>query len=90
MPRSPPPTSSETHLRRSRRTTAALLATGQPKLDAYLDDYATLANALVSLYEASFDETWLDWACDLVEFVLQTSVMYRGRLVLHRALPRND
>ncbi len=43
---------------------------GQPRWDAYLDDYANLAQALVSLYEASFDETWIDWACELVEQML--------------------
>src|SRR4029079_8211984 len=29
---------------------------GQAKLDAYLDDYAALANSLVSLYEANYKE----------------------------------
>jgi uncharacterized protein YyaL (SSP411 family) len=44
---------------------------GSAKLDAYLDDYATLANALVSLYEASFDESWIDRAVELVETMLR-------------------
>lgn len=42
---------------------------GQAKLDAYLDDYTYLINALVSLYEASFHETWIDEAVRLAEFV---------------------
>ena len=42
---------------------------GEAKLDAYLDDYAYLIHALVSLYEASFDETWIDWAVELAEIV---------------------
>ena len=37
-------------------------AAAQATLDAYLDDYACLANALVTLYEADFDERWIDEA----------------------------
>ena len=44
---------------------------GQAKLDAYLDDYACLANALVALYEADFNERWIDEALSLAELVLQ-------------------
>ncbi len=44
---------------------------GRARLAAYLDDYATLANALVSLYEASFEIRWLDWAFQLIDEVLQ-------------------
>ena len=35
---------------------------GQARFDAYLDDYACLANALVTLYESDFDERWIDEA----------------------------
>ena len=42
---------------------------GEAKLDAYLDDYAYLIQALISLYEASFDEQWIDWAVELAEIV---------------------
>jgi uncharacterized protein YyaL (SSP411 family) len=34
-----------------------------------LDDYACLADGLLSLYEATFDERWLVAACELVDFV---------------------
>jgi len=34
-----------------------------------LDDYACLADGLVALYEATFDEGWLIAACDLAECV---------------------
>jgi uncharacterized protein YyaL (SSP411 family) len=44
---------------------------GVAKLDAYLDDYASLANALVSLYEASFNERWIDEAASLMDIVLE-------------------
>jgi hypothetical protein len=43
---------------------------GQAKFDAYLDDYAFLANAFVSLYEASFYERWIDEAVQLAEIML--------------------
>jgi uncharacterized protein len=43
---------------------------GVAKLDAYLDDYACLANGLVSLYEASFVGRYLDEAVTLVNVIL--------------------
>ncbi|MEX2187285.1 MAG: thioredoxin domain-containing protein [Pirellulales bacterium] len=57
-----------------RREDGRLLHTckeGVAKLDAYLDDYTYLAGALVSLYEATFDERWVDEALALVEIVRQ-------------------
>ena len=56
-----------------RRDDGRLLHTwrhGQAKLDAYLDDYATLANSLVSLYEATGNEKWSTWAVELAEMML--------------------
>ncbi len=44
---------------------------GQSKLGAYLDDYAALATALTALYQASFDERYLDAACQLADIMLQ-------------------
>lgn len=43
---------------------------GLAKLDAYLDDYAYLINALVTLYEATFNERWIDEAVRLTDVVL--------------------
>ena len=60
-------------LREMRRTDGRLLHTwraGKAKVDAYLDDYAALANALVSLYEATFNERYIDEAVQLVEIIL--------------------
>ncbi|MCG8583729.1 MAG: thioredoxin domain-containing protein, partial [Pirellulales bacterium] len=57
-----------------RREDGRLLHTwrqGQAKLDAYLDDYACLINALVSLYEATFDERWVEEAVRLADIVLE-------------------
>jgi len=44
---------------------------GQAKFDAYLDDYSYLANALVSLYEADFNQRWIDAAVDLADTMLK-------------------
>ena len=40
---------------------------GQAKVDAYLDDYACLINGLVSVYEAGFDERYIDAAVELAD-----------------------
>ena len=47
---------------------------GEAKLDAYLDDYAYLINALVTLYESSFDEKWIDEAVRLADILLERFV----------------
>jgi len=44
---------------------------GTAKLDAYLDDYAYLSNALVTLYESTFDEFWIDAAGGLVDVIIK-------------------
>jgi hypothetical protein len=44
---------------------------GQSRHDAFLDDYASLANALVSLYEARFEEGWIDEAAGLADEILR-------------------
>ena len=44
---------------------------GVARLDAYLDDYTCLANGLVTLYEAGFEERWIDEAVRLADTVLE-------------------
>ena len=44
---------------------------GVAKIDGFLDDYAALANSLVTLYEATFDESYIDAAADLVDALLE-------------------
>jgi uncharacterized protein YyaL (SSP411 family) len=44
---------------------------GRAKLDAYLDDYTALANGLLSLYEADFNESWTEEAARLMDVVLK-------------------
>jgi len=61
-------------LKSMRRDDARLLHTwrhGTAKLDGYLDDYANVANAFVTLYEATFDDRWLAEAVSLAEIMLR-------------------
>jgi uncharacterized protein YyaL (SSP411 family) len=44
---------------------------GQARFPAYLEDYASLANALVTLYEAQFDERWIEEAVALTDEMLR-------------------
>ncbi len=44
---------------------------GQAKFDAYLDDYAYFANALLTLYEATFQPRWVDQAGRLAKIILE-------------------
>ncbi len=40
------------------------------KYNAYLDDYAFLAEGLLSLYQSTFNERWFLWAQELVDVML--------------------
>jgi uncharacterized protein YyaL (SSP411 family) len=41
------------------------------KYMAYLEDYACLADGLLALYEATFDERWYEWADELAQLMLK-------------------
>jgi hypothetical protein len=41
------------------------------KLNGYLEDYAILADGLITLYEATFDSRWVDWARELAEQMME-------------------
>ncbi|HEV3023759.1 MAG TPA: thioredoxin domain-containing protein, partial [Pirellulales bacterium] len=58
------------HLRRGDGRLLHAWRAGRARFDAYLDDYACLANSLVSLYEAGFDERWIDLAAELADVIL--------------------
>jgi uncharacterized protein YyaL (SSP411 family) len=60
-------------LDRMRRDDGRLLHTykdGQAKLDAYLDDYASLIDGLTRLYEATGEPRWIEAALDLAEIMI--------------------
>jgi uncharacterized protein YyaL (SSP411 family) len=42
-----------------------------PKLNAYLEDYSFLANALVSLYETTFEPRWIESALALARVMIE-------------------
>lgn len=44
---------------------------GQARLDAYLDDYSYFINSLITLYEATFNERWIDEAVRLANLMLK-------------------
>jgi uncharacterized protein YyaL (SSP411 family) len=46
------------------------LETGPAKLNAYLEDYAFFIDGLVHLYEATFEDRWLQAAGDLAEVMI--------------------
>ncbi len=45
-------------------------AGAKAKYNAYLEDYAYLADGLLALYEATFETRWIDWARELAELML--------------------
>jgi uncharacterized protein YyaL (SSP411 family) len=61
--------------RTMRRESGRLLRTwkagADAKYNAYLEDYAFLADGLLALYEATFDLRWIDWSQQLVALMLQ-------------------
>jgi uncharacterized protein YyaL (SSP411 family) len=61
--------------RRMRRPDGQLLRTymagSEPKLNAYLEDYAFLLNALVSLYEATHAQHWIERALSLADVIIE-------------------
>lgn len=44
---------------------------GKASINAFLDDYSLLAEAFISLYEATFDERWLHEAKALTDYTIQ-------------------
>ena len=45
-------------------------AGSQARYNAYLEDYAYLADGLLALYQATFDERWFIWARELADTML--------------------
>ena len=61
-------------LREMRTSGGRLLRTwkdGQAKLNGYLEDYASVIDGLLELYQTTFDETWFAAARELADLMLQ-------------------
>lgn len=58
------------HLRDERGRLLHVWRDGRAVHPAYLDDYAALAHALVTLYEATFEERWIDEAVRLADEIV--------------------
>lgn len=59
-----------THLKENGRLLRTHKA-GESKLNAYLEDYAYLADGLLALYEATFDLHWFEEAYSLAEIMIK-------------------
>lgn len=44
---------------------------GETKVDGFMDDYAFFIDALIELYQVTFDEKWIDWAYKLTNYTIQ-------------------
>jgi uncharacterized protein YyaL (SSP411 family) len=44
---------------------------GKSSVNGFLDDYAYLIDALINLYQVTFDEKWIDWSYKLTEYVIK-------------------
>jgi uncharacterized protein YyaL (SSP411 family) len=51
---------------------------GRAAIDGLLEDYASLADALVTLYESQFDERWIDEAIGLADALLNRFADEKG------------
>src|SRR5690606_3167029 len=43
---------------------------GKSNIDGFLEDYAHTINAFISVYQATFDEKWLDLAKEITHFTV--------------------
>jgi uncharacterized protein YyaL (SSP411 family) len=43
---------------------------GETKVDGFMDDYAFFIDALIELYQVTFDEKWIDWAYKLTNYTI--------------------
>jgi uncharacterized protein YyaL (SSP411 family) len=78
-------------------------AGGEARHEGILDDYAFVANGILSLYQATLDRRWLEWAVELAEAILDrfrapgepgfyrveadTGLIERPRSIIDEAIP---
>ena len=58
---------------------------GESKINAFLDDYAFLIDALIQLYQVTFDNKWIDWAMKLSEYALTHFELNNSSLLQYKS-----
>jgi uncharacterized protein YyaL (SSP411 family) len=56
---------------------------GKATINGFLDDYAFLIEALLSLYEVDFNEAWLNEATELTEYVLANFIDEQNNMLFY-------
>ena len=44
---------------------------GKSSINAFLDDYASVIDGFIALYQITFDESWLDLSSDMLNYVIE-------------------
>ena len=81
--RSPAPSSSGRDLRDDDGRLLRTYKDGEARLAAYLEDYAYLVEALLTLYEATFEVRWFDAARETADLMIELLRRPRARRLLH-------
>ncbi len=58
---------------------------GESKINAFLDDYAFLIEALIHIYQVTFDAKWIDWAMKLSEYTLTHFELNNSSLLQYKS-----
>ena len=82
-PRAAPPTSCSAEMRDGDGRLLRTWKNGEAKLNAYLEDHAFLLEALLTLYEATFEVRWFDAARETADSMIERFARSRARRLLH-------
>jgi len=58
---------------------------GKSTVNAFLDDYAFMIDALIHIYQITFDAKWIDWAMKLTEYTLTHFKMGNSNLLQYKS-----
>ncbi|MGM0498207.1 MAG: thioredoxin domain-containing protein [Bacteroidota bacterium] len=58
---------------------------GKSTVNAFLDDYAFFIDALIQLYQVTFDAKWIDWAMKLSEYALTHFELNNSSLLQYKS-----
>jgi len=56
-------------------------AGGQSSTEGFLDDYAFLGDALLELYQITFDDKWVDWAAKITGYAMKQFADHQSHLL---------